>query len=142
MPATSKPLCFVSKDSSLQQDRANEPSEGTANSDSACTFSLGLRVVRGPDWKSNETGSDGGEGFVGTVVEVGTDSSTLAENMATVKWDIGTREVYKAGYQGKYELCVLDNATAGKKHILPSQTLDNIRKARRNSLLNDWTRIS
>ena len=128
MPATDKPLSFVSKDSSLQQDRANEPGEETANSDSASTFSVGVRVVRGPDWKSNEAGIDGGEGNVGTVVEIGTDSSSLAENMVKVKWDNGTSEVYRAGYHEKYELCVLDNAPAGKTPILPSLLLNNTRQ--------------
>ena len=128
MPATDKPLSFVSKDSSLQQDRANEPGEETANSDSASTFSVGVRVVRGPDWKSNEAGGDGGEGYVGTVVEIGTDSSSLAENMAKVKWDNGTSQVCKAGYHEENELCVLDNAPAGKASILPSLLLKKTRK--------------
>jgi len=36
--------------------------------------------------------------------------------MAMVQWDVGTREAYKAGYHGKYEISVLDNSTVGIKH--------------------------
>ena len=117
MPWTSSPLSLLPKDPCLMQERANEPiDEPGSNIDlSANTFCVGLRVVRGPDWKSDEGGSIGGEGYVGTVVEVGSDSGSLTENMAMVQWDVGTREAYKAGYHGKYEISVLDNSTVGKK---------------------------
>ena len=56
------------------------------------------RVVRGPVWKSGN--QDGGEGLVGTVVEV---SATVV-----VKWDNGN-----CGSGGNYELRLLDNVPAG-----------------------------
>jgi len=107
----------VAEEPSLPHDRNRQANDETGcNNSSDSTFCVGLRVVRGPDWKSNEAGRDGGEGFVGTVVEVGSDSSSLAENMAVVQWDIGTRGVYKAGYHNKCEISVLDNSSVGIKH--------------------------
>ena len=51
---------------------------------------VGLRVVRGPDWKWAE--QDGGEGFVGTVVEVGQHRSpTSPDKTVVVQWDGGNR---------------------------------------------------
>ena len=53
---------------------------------------VGLRVVRGPDWKWAE--QDGGEGFVGTVVEVGKHGSpTSPDKTVVVQWDGGNRSV-------------------------------------------------
>ena len=75
---------------------------------------VGLRVVRGPDWTLNHGESDGGEGFVGTVVEVGSKSSSLPENLVWVQWDSGNRRDHRAGYHGAYDLCVLDNTSSGK----------------------------
>ena len=73
----------------------------------------GSRVVRGPDW-TLDSESDGGEGFVGTVVEVGGKSSTLPENLVWVQWDSGIRHDHRAGYYGAYDLYVLDIAPIGK----------------------------
>ena len=51
---------------------------------------VGLRVVRGPDWKWAE--QDGGEGFVGTVVEAGRHGSPTSPNKTVVvQWDGGNR---------------------------------------------------
>lgn len=97
----------------------------------------GLRVVRGPDWSWGD--QDGGEGGVGTVVEVeeatderrgdvkteddereggrggrcingeGTASATVS-----VQWDNGSRFGYRCGVEGKYDLRVFDGAAAGE----------------------------
>ena len=73
---------------------------------------LGLRVVRGDDWQSAD--QDGGEGGVGTVVEVGGHyGSKNPEKTVIVVWDTGARAKYRAGYEEKYDLLVLDNAPAG-----------------------------
>ena len=76
---------------------------------------LGLRVVRGPDWKWGD--QDGGEGQVGTVAEVETvdesvDGKTLARAVV-VQWDGGNRCNYRCGLEGKYDLRIFDNGTAG-----------------------------
>ena len=47
----------------------------------------GIRVVRGPDWKWGD--QDGGEGHLGTVVEV------VSKNEVVVQWDHGTRTNYR-----------------------------------------------
>lgn len=68
----------------------------------------GLRVVRGKDWKWGD--QDGGEGSVGTVVEVGTGK---LRSTVVVVWDNGTKANYNAGRQGINDLRVLDNASVG-----------------------------
>lgn len=82
------------------------------------TFSAGLRVVCGTEWPSKDNDSDGGEGIVGTVVEVGSNVSSVVENKATIQWDYGNPADDKAGYHGQYDLCVLDNSSVGKKATL------------------------
>ncbi|KAL5266150.1 hypothetical protein ACHWQZ_G006711 [Mnemiopsis leidyi] len=73
---------------------------------------VGLRVVRGPDWKWAE--QDGGEGFVGTVVEVGKHGSpTSPDKTVVVQWDGGNRTNYRTGYLDAYDLYVFDNASVG-----------------------------
>lgn len=74
-------------------------------------IAVGVRVVRGPDWKWND--QDDGEGHVGTVVEVG---KSGIKNVVVVQWDAGTRMDYRAGYQERYDLLVFDNSTVGIHH--------------------------
>ena len=66
----------------------------------------GLRVVRGPNWSWGD--QDGGEGYVGTVVEVGQGSGSVV-----VQWDCGNRCRYRCGEEGKYDLRVFDSAPTG-----------------------------
>lgn len=74
-----------------------------------------MRVVRGPDWEWGN--QDGGEGFVGTVVKIGRPGSTISpENTVVVIWDTGIETNYRVGYDGSYDLRLLDNAPAGVKH--------------------------
>lgn len=78
----------------------------------------GLRIVRGPDWVWGN--QDGGEGFVGTVCEIGKPGTASLvgspDKTVVVQWDNGTRTNYRVGYLGKYDLRVLDNAQIGVKH--------------------------
>ena len=76
------------------------------------SYSAGLRVVCGPSWNVDK--SDGKEGFVGTVVELGGDSSSVPENMALVQWDVGLCQLHRAGHDGAFDLCVLDSSPVGK----------------------------
>ena len=88
-----------------------------------------LRVVRGPDWMWRD--QDGGEGHVGTVVQVevedripdpasrfgGSDLATPPPpKAAVVQWECGKqyRCKYRCGAEGKYDLRVLDCAQAGE----------------------------
>ncbi|XP_015600108.1 E3 ubiquitin-protein ligase MIB2 [Cephus cinctus] len=87
---------------------------------------VGLRVVRGQDWKWGD--QDGGEGHAGTVVEIGkppvpgnsgsSSNSTdkTPDKTVIVQWDHGSRSNYRVGYQGAYDILVFDNAAAGVKH--------------------------
>lgn len=70
-------------------------------------MSIGLRVVRGPDWKQGE--KDGGEGHLGTVVCV------KENNSVDVVWDNGNLTTCNIGKDGRRELRVVDNAPAGNK---------------------------
>ena len=73
---------------------------------------VGLRVVRGDDWDYEN--QDGGEGFAGTVVEVGgQDGSKNPEKTVVVVWDTGVCAKYRAGFEGKDDLRLLGNAPAG-----------------------------
>lgn len=72
---------------------------------------IGLRVVRGKDWKWGD--QDGGEGSVGTVVEVGGQGGKNPKSTVVVVWDTGLKANYRAGHQGADDLKVLDNASAG-----------------------------
>ena len=111
MPFSSSPISYVEKEPN--------PQHGSEINDSAVsTFSVGLRVVRGLEWPSSDNESEGGEGIVGTVVEVGSDSFSVAENNAAIQWDTGSRAVYGAGYHGQYDLCVMDNSSIGKETTL------------------------
>lgn len=74
---------------------------------------VGVRVVRGPDWRWGE--QDGGAGYAGTVVEVGRPgSSTTPDRTVVVQWDAGARTNYRVGYQTAFDLKLLDNAPVGK----------------------------
>lgn len=72
-------------------------------------MSVGLRVVRGPDWKHED--KDGGEGHLGTIVAV------KDNNTAEVVWDNGNQLTCCIGKNGKRDLRVVDNAPAGIKHF-------------------------
>lgn len=75
---------------------------------------VGMRVVRGVDWKWGQ--QDGGEGGVGTVVELGRHGSpSTPDRTVVVQWDHGTRTNYRAGYQGAHDLLLYDNAQIGAR---------------------------
>ena len=74
---------------------------------------VGLRVVRGPDWKWGD--QDDGEGHIGTVVGIFKPGSTIApDKTVAVQWDSGYIDVYSVGYQGVYDLRLYDNAAIGR----------------------------
>ncbi|XP_058160621.1 E3 ubiquitin-protein ligase MIB2 isoform X2 [Dasypus novemcinctus] len=76
---------------------------------------VGMRVVRGADWKWGQ--QDGGEGGVGTVVELGRHGSpSTPDRTVVVQWDHGSRTNYRAGYQGAHDLLLYDNAQIGVRH--------------------------
>jgi hypothetical protein len=94
---------------------------------------VGVRVVRGADWyKGNE---DGGEGNVGTVVEILDDFQQVR-----VQWDSqetldaeknGDIYNYRTGQDKKYDLKLFDNAQAGKTYLTNKHGLEkNISQGR------------
>lgn len=56
---------------------------------------------------------DGGEGYVGTVCEVGRPGRDSPDKTVVVQWDSGGRTNYRTGYQGQFDLRVIDNAQIG-----------------------------
>jgi len=81
--------------------------------DPYASMQVGMRVVRGVDWKWGS--QDSGEGNVGTVVEIGrTGSPTTPDKTVVVQWDQGNRTNYRTGFQGAYDLLLYDNAQIGK----------------------------
>ncbi|XP_040581824.1 E3 ubiquitin-protein ligase MIB2 isoform X1 [Lepeophtheirus salmonis] len=77
--------------------------------------SLGIRVVRGPDWKWGE--QDDGIGHAGTVVEFGrSGSNTSPDGTVVVQWDSGIRTNYRMGFQKAYDLRIYDIAASGVQH--------------------------
>ena len=73
---------------------------------------VGLRVVRGPDWEWGD--QDGGEGHVGTVVEVGEPISSSGGRAVVVQWDCGNRCKYRCGVGKKHHLRVFDTGPTGE----------------------------
>jgi len=73
---------------------------------------VGLRVVRGPDWKWQD--QDGGEGHVGTVIAIGTGENNIPIQTAVVQWDSGFLANYRVGFQGACDLRVFDSSPVGK----------------------------
>ena len=84
---------------------------------------IGTRVVRGPDWKfGNE---DGGEGGLGTVIEVhegdgavnhppaaaaASEAASTVNETVVVQWDTGQQATHGLG-----ELRIFDTTTAGEE---------------------------
>ena len=74
---------------------------------------LGTRVVRGQDWEWGN--QDGGEGFVGTVVQVGRDKkSPVTEQLVYVQWDCGGKHNYRAGIEKKHDLRIFSFTNGGE----------------------------
>lgn len=83
---------------------------------------VGLRVVRGPDWKWDN--QDGGEGHLGTVVGL---SPTAPKRVVVIQWDHGLKANYRMGAETAYDLRIFDNATCGVQHS--GYSCDNCREA-------------
>ena len=74
----------------------------------------GVRVVRGPDW--NWESQDGGEGFVGTLIElkmIPPSAGKSAGQTGVVVWDNGVTLSYRVGYDDKYDLRAFDSGPSG-----------------------------
>ena len=94
----------------IERDEGEVPGESPAFS-YLMDSQTGLRVVRGPDWEWGD--QDGGEGHVGTVVEVGDRDDANIFRSAVVQWDYGERSKCRCGVDGKYDLRMVDSGPAG-----------------------------
>ncbi|CAL1535859.1 unnamed protein product [Lymnaea stagnalis] len=73
---------------------------------------VGYRVVRGPDWRHGH--EDGGEGHVGTVIDVGGPGLFKPRTgCVSVLWDSGAKMTCRAGREDAFDLRILDNAPGG-----------------------------
>lgn len=81
---------------------------------------VGTRVVRGPDWSPDFENQDGGEGHVGSVIDICglNENDMYPKQCVVVQWDNGVKNVYRAGYENSFDLRVYDNAGVGVKHNL------------------------
>lgn len=92
------------------------------------TLKVGDRVVRGPDWKWQV--QDGGEGGMGTVTFV----PSGGKGWATVKWDNGTQNNYRWGYEeiygdpasAKYDLMVVPTTAAAAQQLVSQDVIDDV----------------
>ena len=67
---------------------------------------VGVRVIRGPDWKWGK--QDGGEGHVGTVRNFENPEEVV------VVWDNGTAANYRCS--GAFDIRIMDSGPTGMKH--------------------------
>ncbi|XP_072305575.1 E3 ubiquitin-protein ligase MIB2 isoform X2 [Eucyclogobius newberryi] len=115
---SSRPIPALHKLRRCSRDRAGAPCPGPVRCKpipSTGTMEVGMRAVRGHDWKWGN--QDDGEGHVGTVVEIGRQGSTTTpDKTVVVQWDSGTRTNYRTGYQGAFDLLLYDNAQIGVRH--------------------------
>ncbi|KAL3862652.1 hypothetical protein ACJMK2_008606 [Sinanodonta woodiana] len=83
---------------------------------SGSAVDIGVRVVRGPDWSFGD--QDGGEGHLGSVVDIckDEDNEYYPAQTAVVVWDNGEKNVYRAGLDKQYDLRLYDNAGIGVRH--------------------------
>ena len=102
---------------------------------------MGVRVVRGPDWKSEFGNQDGGEGHTGSIVEIGgQNGSDVPEHCVMVQWDVGEKDIYRAGYQKAYDLRLYDNAAIGKYYIQSKTRTELFLRTQRKILTNQSNR--
>ncbi|VDI65557.1 Hypothetical predicted protein [Mytilus galloprovincialis] len=79
-------------------------------------IAVGCRVVRGHDWKYGDF--DGGQGSLGTVLEVKDKSKVV------VRWDGTNKGIFKIGYDGLFEVVLFDdfvNNENSRRYIKPSK---------------------
>ena len=78
----------------------------------ASLLQVGSRVVRGPDWCWAD--QDGGPAHVGTLVTIGRlQHAQCPPGTVKIIWDSGASQNYRVGYNGQYDLRLVDNGTSG-----------------------------
>lgn len=66
-----------------------------------------LRLFLIPPCVLSQGNQDGGEGNLGTVIDLGKQGSLSSpDKTVVVQWDAGTKTNYRVGYQGAYDLRV------------------------------------
>ncbi|XP_052100426.1 uncharacterized protein LOC127734540 isoform X1 [Mytilus californianus] len=90
-------------------------------------IAVGCRVVRGQDWKFDDT--DGGPGSIGTVLDV------RREGNVVVRWDCKRTCLYKMGCKGRFEIRLQgDNAQTSRQN---RNRMPRRRHARRLSMSDE-----
>ncbi|XP_062507383.1 E3 ubiquitin-protein ligase MIB1-like isoform X2 [Corticium candelabrum] len=78
----------------------------------------GSRVVRGVDWQWED--QDGGHGRKGRVTEVQDWTQSSPRSAAYVMWDVGTKNLYRVGFEGMCDMKAVVDAKGGayfKDHL-------------------------
>ncbi|XP_062587965.1 uncharacterized protein LOC134249651 [Saccostrea cucullata] len=101
---------------SPEERRSRSSSDERSCEEPGMVFDIGIRVVRGQNWCWGD--QDGGEGHLGTVVDIGLEGSSgkVPPMCAEVQWDKGYRNMYRVGYEGQYDLRIFDTSALGIKH--------------------------
>ncbi|XP_061194911.1 uncharacterized protein LOC133203060 [Saccostrea echinata] len=76
-------------------------------------IAIGCLVYRGPDWRFHD--QDGGEGSIGSVY------SATPNGIVDVRWENGTKNNYRFGYDGKFDLSMCDPFSAEANRFLQDQ---------------------
>ncbi len=84
---------------------------------------LGVRVVRGPDWRWGD--QDGGVGYAGTIIPSSpSDLKLCGPRTVTVAWDSGRKCTYQGGPEGLCDLRVsLNNSQLVFKSYLKNHLI-------------------
>ncbi|XP_063433134.1 uncharacterized protein LOC134715126 [Mytilus trossulus] len=93
-------------------------------------IAVGCRVVRGEDWRYQD--DDGGFGTVGTVLNV------KPEGRAVVRWDSKKMGIYKMGYNGFFEVIVVDESSTYGDEQIPLTDLDGMNQNEGFACSNSW----
>ncbi|XP_028390869.1 uncharacterized protein LOC114515772 [Dendronephthya gigantea] len=90
------------KDNAMDVKVVNEPRKVTFHEG----IKVGVRVVRGKDWKwSNQDGGTGSKGYVYDVSEM--------TGVCKVRWEDGSTNTYRNGAEGAFDLRVLPEDVSG-----------------------------
>ena len=95
------------------------PAAAILDVDGELVMKVGVKVQRGPDWQYGK--QDGGKRSIGIVIEIGSwrtpqrakdDDPEDKHDRVRVLWKAtGTSNVYRYGFEGKYDVVVVDKST-------------------------------
>ncbi|KAL4221757.1 E3 ubiquitin-protein ligase mib2 [Mactra antiquata] len=107
------------------------PKRSISNKQRSLGIFKGAKVRRGVDWKSGS--QDGGDGNIGTVLEVTNHGSAgMERDSVKVRWPNKEENQYRVGYKGKMDLLCVEQAPGMdfyRDHLLPLNTSGMVKAA-------------